>query len=116
MLGCESQVTSHTPLLTRIAIPLLTLHLIHVLHNAVLEELLRKLACCRYDFSAEESKKHLSSYQVSTCLCTTLGLPEWDQSHRLEQILIDRERLGNVGPEGITEYVKDRSCVRGKLI
>jgi len=113
VLGCESQVTSHTHLLTRIAIPLLTLHLIHILHNAVLEELLRKLACCRYDFSAEESKKHLSSYQVSTCLCTTLGLPEWDQSHRLEQILTNRERLGNVGPEGITEYVRTEAVSAG---
>lgn len=31
-------------------------------NNAVLEELLSKLACCRYDLSSEELEEHLSSY------------------------------------------------------
>jgi len=42
-------------------------------NNAVLEELLRKLACCRYDLSSEELEEHLSSYQVS--MWRTAGLP-----------------------------------------
>jgi hypothetical protein len=37
----------------------------YIHNNAVLEELLRKLACCRYDLSSEELEEHLSSYQVS---------------------------------------------------
>lgn len=38
---------------------------IYIHNNAVLEELLRKLACCRHDFSPEEFEEHLSSYKVS---------------------------------------------------
>jgi hypothetical protein len=36
-----------------------------ITHNAVLEELLGKLASCRYDLGPEEFEEHLSGHKVS---------------------------------------------------
>jgi hypothetical protein len=47
----------------------------YIHNNAVLEELLRKLACCRYDLSSEELEEHISSDQVSRVSECTAGLP-----------------------------------------
>jgi hypothetical protein len=66
-------VTSHSHL--RRVIYTYTYTYTYYNNNAVLEELLRKLACCRYDLSSKELEEHLSSYQVSNVLKRTAGLP-----------------------------------------
>ena len=92
---------SHQP---RISLYTYTYTYIHLNNNAVLEELLRKLACCRYVLSSEEPEEHLSSYQVSS-VSGVHGRASGPQCRSIEALLTYRERLGNVGPEGITEYV-----------